>query len=69
MRLLFEKTSYDELLAIEDYLIKNGLEVVEDGKLHEMFYMTGYEIREKYGFNKSELIDFYMLNQSERKKK
>ena len=50
-----------ELLIIEDYLIKNNLPVCENGKLHEMFFISGIEMKEVYGFYKSELISSYIL--------
>ena len=60
--LYFRKTSHVELCAIENYLIKHNLSVAEDGELNEMFFMTGLQMKELYGFHKSELIYSYILD-------
>ncbi len=59
--LSLRKRSNIELLVIEDYLIEHNLPVCENGKLHEMFFISGLEMKETYGFYKSELISSYIL--------
>lgn len=58
--LSLRKRSNVELLVIEDYLISHNLPVCENGKLHEMFFISGIEMKETYGFYKSELISSYI---------
>ena len=66
---LLIKKSNLELSIIENYLIDNNIPIQKNGIFHEMFFMTGIQMKEKYGFYKSELMYRYLSNEKQHKKR
>ena len=55
-RLLLRKKSYYEVLIIAKFLFDNNIPIQQNGNANEMFFMSGIEMKKKYGFYRHDLL-------------
>lgn len=56
--------SYDEVCSKIMYLLEFGISITnEDGKLHEIFYMSDVNMKERYNVTLEELLEKYAISE------
>ena len=57
---VLKNMSIQELQSKISFIQNNGMSIIDsDGKLHEIFSMSGIDMKEKYGVDLTQLIDKY----------
>lgn len=56
---VINRITYKEISAKTNYLRANGIEITEEGKLHEIYSMSSPDMKQKYGLDLETMINSY----------
>ena len=59
---LVENISYMELFAIINYLLDNNMDIIIDGKLNSIFFMSNENMMMNYGISLKDMVNIYTKN-------
>ena len=59
---LVENISYMELFAKINYLLDNNMDIIIDGKLNSIFFMSNENMMMNYGVSLKDMVNIYTKN-------